>query len=61
MSYVNKRRTARHLLAASALMLMFNPHALAGPGAHGPNGEHLDAPATARERRRQLAAPGGRV
>ena len=47
MSYVNKRRTARHLLAASALMLMFNPHALAGPGAHGPNGEHLDAPATA--------------
>jgi hypothetical protein len=47
MNYVNKRRTARHLLAASALMLMFNPHALAGPGAHGPNGEHLDAPATA--------------
>ena len=47
MNYVNKRRTARHLLAASVLMLMFNPHALAGPGAHGPNGEHLDAPATA--------------
>lgn len=47
MNYVNKRRTARHLLAASVLMLMFSPHAQAGPGAHGPNGEHLDAPATA--------------
>ncbi len=28
-------------------LLLFVSGALAGPGAHGPNGEHLDAPATA--------------
>lgn len=39
--------------AALALMLAASP-ALAGPGAHGPNGEHLDAPAT---KRAGLAVP----
>lgn len=34
----------QHLLAAAALAASFS--ALAGPGAHGPNGEHLDGPAT---------------
>jgi hypothetical protein len=33
--------------AALALLLAASP-ALAGPGAHGPNGEHLDAPTTRR-------------
>ena len=49
MNHLNHHHSARPLLTAvaAALMLMFNPHALAGPGAHGPNGEHLDAPATA--------------
>ncbi len=43
------RRTAppRPTAAALALLLALSPHALAGPGAHGPNGEHLDAPTTA--------------
>jgi len=41
---------SRHLLApaAIALLLLANPPALAGPGAHGPDGEHLDAPTTMR-------------
>jgi hypothetical protein len=30
--------------AATALLLLANTIAHAGPGAHGPNGEHLDAP-----------------
>jgi hypothetical protein len=34
------------LAAALGLLLTLNP-ALAAPGAHGPNGEHLDAPAAA--------------
>ena len=34
--------------ALSALLLFAIPPAAAGPGAHGPNGEHLDAPTTAR-------------
>jgi len=43
-------RTSRHLLAAAvaALLLIMNPPAMAAPGAHGPNGEHLDSPATVR-------------
>ena len=40
----------QHLIAAalSALLLVATTSALAGPGAHGPNGEHLDSPATMR-------------
>lgn len=39
----------QHLLVASAmtLLLTLNATALAAPGAHGPNGEHLDAPTAA--------------
>ena len=33
---------------AIALLLLVNLPAAAGPGAHGPNGEHLDAPTTMR-------------
>ena len=44
-----KRCTSRHLLAAAALALLLANHVtLAAPGAHGPNGEHLDGPATMR-------------
>ena len=45
--------TGRHMLAlakattTAAYLLLVSPAALAGPGAHGPNGEHLDSPATA--------------
>lgn len=44
------RCTTRHLLAAAlgALLLLKIAPALAAPGAHGPDGEHLDAPATMR-------------
>lgn len=40
---------AQHLLAAAtmALLLNLNTTAWAAPGAHGPNGEHLDAPTAA--------------
>lgn len=40
------RQHLRQLAAAAAmaLPLTLNTAALAGPGAHGPNGEHLDAP-----------------
>jgi hypothetical protein len=43
-------RTTRHLLAAAlgALLLLEIAPAPAAPGAHGPDGEHLDAPATMR-------------
>lgn len=47
-----KRHTIRwcsqHLGAAAlgATLLLTIPFALAAPGAHGPNGEHLDGPAT---------------
>lgn len=39
-----------HLLVAalSALLLVTNAPAFAAPGAHGPNGEHLDGPTTMR-------------
>ena len=36
------------LKAMSALLLVASTLSIAGPGAHGPNGEHLDGPATAR-------------
>jgi len=36
------------LKALSALLLVTTASAIAGPGAHGPNGEHLDAPTTTR-------------
>jgi hypothetical protein len=42
-------RPLRHLLAASRLaLLLAHPAARAAPGAHGPNGEHLDSPAATR-------------
>jgi hypothetical protein len=37
--------STRCLAAAALALLLAAPPALAGPGAHGPNGEHLDAPA----------------
>lgn len=40
------------VLASAALAATFSLGAFAGPGAHGPNGEHLDAPPAA-------AMPGG--
>jgi hypothetical protein len=40
--------THRSLAATLALVLLPMGAALAAPGAHGPNGEHLDAPATMR-------------
>lgn len=48
MNLMIKRCASQHLLAtaATALLLSLNPSALAAPGAHGPNGEHLDAPTT---------------
>lgn len=43
------RSRALHMLtpAVISLLLTFTLTANAGPGAHGPNGEHLDAPAAA--------------
>ena len=54
MKNLHRRCTLQHLLTstpiatAMALLLLVNLPAAAGPGAHGPNGEHLDAPTTAR-------------
>ncbi|MGR4867934.1 hypothetical protein ACIPRI_03575 [Variovorax sp. LARHSF232] len=47
-SFVN-RRTPSHLVLAAILpfMLLLGAAAMAAPGAHGPNGEHLDVPAQA--------------
>lgn len=45
------RILSRRSLAPAVLATSVCLNAFAGPGAHGPNGEHLDAPATA-------AAPG---
>lgn len=44
-----KRCVSQHLLCAAALwaLLLATPAGRAGPGAHGPNGEHLDGPTTA--------------
>lgn len=50
MNQFRNHRAGQHLLAAAviALSLITPAPALAGPGAHGPNGEHLDSPATMR-------------
>jgi hypothetical protein len=50
MNLIHTYRAPQHLMAAalSALLLVANPPATAGPGAHGPNGEHLDSPTTMR-------------
>ena len=39
---------ALSVMALAALLLVANAPALAAPGAHGPNGEHLDGPTTMR-------------
>ena len=48
MNRLLKHCASQHLLAAAAttVLLLANPTAHAAPGAHGPNGEHLDGPAT---------------
>jgi hypothetical protein len=50
MNLLLNRINLRHLLAATlgALLLVMNTLLLAAPGAHGPNGEHLDGPAPVR-------------
>ncbi|MBC7734898.1 MAG: hypothetical protein H7306_23885 [Bacteriovorax sp.] len=50
MNLTHTRCTSHYLTAAAlgALLLIAAPFALAGPGAHGPNGEHLDGPTTVR-------------
>jgi hypothetical protein len=50
MNALPQRRARRHLPAAalSALLVAAPAPAFAGPGAHGPNGEHLDAPTAVR-------------
>ena len=50
MNLLHPRRAPQHRIAAalSALLLVATTSTLAGPGAHGPNGEHLDSPATMR-------------
>jgi hypothetical protein len=44
------RNALRHLLPAvlTAMLQIATTPTLAAPGAHGPNGEHLDSPSTAR-------------
>jgi hypothetical protein len=50
MNLVHTRCAPQHLMAAalSALLLAATTSAMAAPGAHGPNGEHLDGPTTMR-------------
>lgn len=50
MTSLSKRCAVQHRLAAAAaaFLLFANTSTHAGPGAHGPNGEHLDAPTTTR-------------
>jgi hypothetical protein len=48
MNLLIKRHPSQHLLAAAAMALLATTTATAAPGAHGPNGEHLDAPTTMR-------------
>ena len=48
MNLLIKRHPSQHLLAAAAMALLAHTTAMAAPGAHGPNGEHLDAPTTMR-------------
>lgn len=48
-SLITTRHLRRLVLAATLpFMLLLSAGAAAAPGAHGPNGEHLDAPAQAR-------------
>ena len=50
MNLLHPRCVPQHLMAAalSALLMIATTSTLAGPGAHGPNGEHLDSPANVR-------------
>jgi hypothetical protein len=48
MNLTIKRHPSQHLLAAAAMALLATTTATAAPGAHGPNGEHLDAPTAMR-------------
>lgn len=49
MNLTTPHMNTQHLLAAFVITLLMtlNATALAAPGAHGPNGEHLDAPTSA--------------
>ena len=44
---ISRRRAGLLLCAGFAALLLSSAPAIAAPGAHGPNGEHLDAPAQA--------------
>ncbi len=47
--FLDAGTSRRRLIAAlAALLLITNAPVMAAPGAHGPNGEHLDGPATVR-------------
>lgn len=46
MNFTHPRRLLQQTRAAAALLMALSATALAGPGAHGPNGEHLDSPST---------------
>ena len=50
MKYLSNRFTSPYLLAVAltAFLMVMNKPVIAAPGAHGPNGEHLDAPTTVR-------------
>lgn len=50
MNLMHIRCAPQYLMAAAlrALLLVATASATAGPGAHGPNGEHLDGPTTTR-------------
>lgn len=48
MNLLINRHPSQHLLAAAAIALLAHTTAMGAPGAHGPNGEHLDAPTTMR-------------
>ncbi|EHR71572.1 hypothetical protein BurJ1DRAFT_2746 [Burkholderiales bacterium JOSHI_001] len=49
MNLLHTRCAPQHLMAAAlSALLVATSSAMAAPGAHGPNGEHLDAPTTMR-------------
>ena len=50
MNLIQTRCAPQHLMAPalSALLMIATTTTMAGPGAHGPNGEHLDGPAKMR-------------
>ena len=49
MIQILNRYNTRHMLpAVLGVVLLTNTPAIAAPGAHGPNGEHLDSPVTMR-------------